>query len=84
MAQFSPQIATGQIPSGFYLTDALLALDRKMQGALLTPVTGETKQDVAACESKRLKRLMSGLRHLYRNCFLSSLVFCFRNVLGSS
>ena len=49
-----------------------------MQGALLVPVTGETKQDVAACESKRLKRLMGGLRHLYRNCSLSSLLFRLR------
>lgn len=41
-----------------------------MMDALLVPTTEKTKVVVAGEEAKRLKRLMSALRHLYRNCFL--------------
>ena len=58
------------MPSGFYLTDSLLALDKIFEGSLLVPTEGSTKQDVAAAESRRLKRLLGALRHLFRNCYL--------------
>lgn len=57
------------MPSGFFLTDAMLALDKILEGALLVPTKTKTKQDLAGEESKRIKRLMSALRHLFRNCF---------------
>lgn len=60
-----------QVPSGFYLTDAMLALDKVMMGCLLVPEAGSTKKDAAAQESKRLKRLLGALRHLFRNCYLA-------------
>lgn len=72
-ASFDP-LCYGQVPSGFYLADALLLLDKMMEDALLIPHNGKTKQMVAGDESKRLKRLVSALRHLYRNCFPVSLV----------
>lgn len=59
------------MPSGFYLTDAMLILDMKMEGCLLVPSGDVTKQMAAANESKRLKKLMGALRHLFRNCFLA-------------
>lgn len=65
-----------QVPSGFLLADAMIQLDSLMEGALLKPGGGdnETKVDVAIAEAKRLKRLMGGLRHLYRNCFMAELL----------
>ena len=65
--------AVRQVPSGFYLTDALLALDKLMGSCLLIPVERGNKTDAAAEESKRLKRLLGSLRHLFRNCYLA---FC--------
>ena len=62
----------GQVPSGFYLADCMLELDRNMGGTLLVPKFKQLKRDVAADEAKRLKRLMGALRHLYRNCFLTT------------
>lgn len=59
------------MPSGFYLTDAMLALDGLMHGCLLVPGADETKQSVASLEAKRLKKLLGSLRHLFRNCFLA-------------
>jgi len=61
----------GEVPSGFYLTDSLIELDRRMGGVLLVPPTNETKETVAATESKRLKKLLGSLRHLFRNSFLA-------------
>lgn len=56
-----------QVPSGFYLTDSLIRLDVLMGRCLLLPTTGQTKQDVAGVEAKRIKKLMGSLRHLFRN-----------------
>ena len=66
-----------QVPSCFYLTDALLELDRLFGHYLLLENNGKTKELVAGEEAKRLKRLMSSLRHLYRNCYLASyFIYC--------
>ena len=71
LASSRPQILQSmclfvQVPSGFFITDALLSLDRRLGGGLLVPAK-DSKQEIAAREAKRLKRLMSALRHLYRN-----------------
>ena len=57
----------GQVPSGFYLADGFLKLDRMFSGSLLVPTTDLSKADLAAREAKRIKRLMGALRHLFRN-----------------
>ena len=51
----------------------MLALDKIYEDNLLIPHSGRTKQIVASEEAKRLKRLMSSLRHLFRNCFPAEL-----------
>lgn len=71
---YSANCGAQQVPSGFYLTDAMLVLDKRMMGCLLVPEAGGTKKDAAAQESKRLKRLLGALRHLYRNCYLAPAV----------
>lgn len=62
---------TGEVPSAFFLADSLVRLDVKMEGGLLIPGPEKTKEIVAGEEAKRLKRLMSTLRHLFRNSFLA-------------
>lgn len=69
-----------QVPSGFYLTDSLIRLDVLMGRCLLLPTTGQTKQDVAGVEAKRIKKLMGSLRHLFRNW---SSLLCFTQVLST-
>lgn len=56
-----------QVPSGFLLADALLMLDEKLGKGLLQPKENFRKQDIAAREAKRMKRLLGALRHLWRN-----------------
>ena len=55
------------------MTDALLILDEKFEGNLLIPDERLQKVDIAARESKRLKKLMGSLRHLFRNSAFSRL-----------
>ena len=68
-----------RIPSGFYLTDVFLYLDRVWFGKLLIPreVDGVMmdKTDLAAHESKKMKCLLSGLRSLWRSSTLASFDF---------
>lgn len=56
-----------QVPSGFFLADAFLLLDKRLEGLLLVTSDKMTKQDLAAREAKRVKKLMGALRHLFRN-----------------
>ena len=56
-----------EVPSGFFLTDALLRLDTFLEGCLLVPRADQTKAEMAGEESKKLKRLQGSLRHLFRN-----------------
>lgn len=67
-----------QCPSGFFLVDALLEMDRRFDGKLLVlpPVNGrmvdtpnDQKLEMATTEVKKLKKLYSALRYLYRNGF---------------
>ena len=56
------------VPSGFYCADVWLYADKLMQGRLLKPTqVGETKAIRAGKEGGRIKRLMSGLRYLWRS-----------------
>lgn len=59
-----------EVPSGFYITDAFLWLDGLLGRGLLVPDKDNTKQTMAASDSKRLKKLMGALRYLFRNSHL--------------
>ena len=60
------------VPSGFFCTDVMLELDRLFEEKLLwSTQPGDTKQVVAAREGSRIKRLMSGLRTLWRSSTMS-------------
>ena len=65
-----------QVPSGFLLTDALLLLDKTYGGKLLVPTADQTKEDLAAREARRIKKLLGALRHLFRNSACSKKVCC--------
>lgn len=60
-----------QVPSQFLLTDAMLKLDEKFNGYLLVCTETETKQDLGGKESRRVKKLLGALRHLFRNSTFS-------------
>ncbi len=63
---------SAQVPSGFFLADALLYLDATLEGCLLVPRADQTKAEMAGEEARKLKRLQGSLRHLYRNSALRS------------
>lgn len=57
-----------RVPSGFFLADMLLILDRLWMGKLLIPLEeGESKQSIAGEEGKKLKMLIGSLRALWRS-----------------
>ena len=58
---------TFQVPSGFYLADALLWADALLGKGLLVPGEDETKVSCAGTEAKRLKKLLGALRYLFRS-----------------
>lgn len=60
-----------KVPSQFLLTDAMLKLDEKFNGYLLVCTETETKQDLGGKESRRVKKLLGALRHLFRNSAVS-------------
>ena len=62
------------MPSGFFVADALLLLDKFLEEGLLVPTSEDTKATLALAEAKRIKKLMGSLRHLFRNSFLSTTV----------
>ena len=68
------------MPSGFYITDAFLWLDSLLGYGLFVPDKDNSKQTLAAQDSKRLKKLMGSLRYLFRNSHLS-FITSFSNVL---
>ena len=56
------------IPSGFFCADVFLYADRLMMGRLLKPsIPEESKTVLAGKEGSKMKRLMSGLRYLWRS-----------------
>ena len=60
-----------RVPSAFFVTDVFLFLDRIWFGKLLQPLNaGETKQSLAAEESKKIKSLIGALRALWRSSSL--------------
>lgn len=57
-----------QVPSGFFLTDVMLALNVLFDCKMLKPrEPHDTVQSVAAREATRLKHLLSSLRYLWRS-----------------
>ena len=70
------------MPSGFYLTDAIIWLDKLLGWGLLVPSPEADKPALAAKEAKRIKKLLGALRHLFRNSYsvlkpLMNIFVCF-------
>jgi len=60
-----------RVPSGFFITDVFLFLDKIWFGKLLKPQQPfETKQHLACEEAKKIKNLMGALRGLWRSSHL--------------
>lgn len=65
--------ACSQVPSGFLLTDVLLALHKRMGSKLLQCTEEDDTLDVVASrEASRLKRLIQALRYLWRSSILAT------------
>ena len=66
-----------KIPSGFFIADVILELDRQLEEKLLLPkegipVTRDFKIERARHEAESIKRLLQALRYLFRNGYLYS------------
>eukprot|EP00435_Cladocopium_sp_Y103_P006735 s4214_g2.t1 len=56
-----------RVPSGFFVADVFLMLDKLWMGRLLIPVEqGDSKQSLASDEAKKIKLLIGALRGLWR------------------
>lgn len=63
-----------RVPSGFFVTDTFLFLDRLWSGKLLIPQEeGDCKKTLACQEAKKLKNLIGALRALWRSSGLVSI-----------
>ena len=63
-----------RVPSGFFITDVFLMLDKFWLGRLLIPLEeGDSKSNLASEESKKIKLLIGALRGLWRSSFLARL-----------
>ena len=60
-------IFKSSVPSGYFLADSLLELDKVMGERLLRPSAGQCKLTLALQEAAKLKKLAGHLRYLYRN-----------------
>ena len=61
-----------RVPSGFFITDVWLKLDKLLGGKALVPRDPQsTKQTLAAREATRTKKLIGALRYLWRSSFLA-------------
>lgn len=56
-----------QVPSGYYLTDAFIYLDKLLKCKLFKPSDNVTRVDLAAHEAVRLKKCIQSLRFLWRS-----------------
>ena len=56
-----------QVPSGFLCADVFLELDKLFEEKVFQPAAPETKQSLAIAEGAKMKRLMGGLRYLWRS-----------------
>ena len=65
-----------EVPSGFFVTDALLYADQLLDGKFLKK-PGESKVVFAGKESVKIKALIGSLRYLWRSSRLNSLVSLF-------
>lgn len=62
-----------RVPSGFFVTDTFLFLDKLWSGKLLIPLEeGDCKKTLACQEAKKLKNLIGALRALWRSSGLVS------------
>ena len=60
-----------RVPSGFFIADCFLMLDKIWLGRLLLPLQeGESKFTLAASEAKKVKTLIGALRTLRRSSHL--------------
>jgi len=59
------------VPSGYFLTDALLELNGMFKDNLLKPVNGGDKLTLALQEAAKLKKLVGHLRYLFRGTVCS-------------
>lgn len=73
VAQFNDRV-----PSAFYITDVFLMLDQLYMKKLLLPLEeGESKETLAASESKKIKLLIGCLKALWRSSTSARFGFCF-------
>ncbi|CAK9091592.1 unnamed protein product [Durusdinium trenchii] len=56
-----------KVPSGYYLTDAFLRLDAKLNRKLFRPKQGECRMFLAGREGVKAKRCVGAIRYLWRN-----------------
>ena len=55
-----------QVPSAYFLTDCYLYLDLSLGKKLFKPVT-DSRQEMAGREGVKAKKMMGGLRYLWRS-----------------
>lgn len=55
-----------QVPSAYFLTDCYLYLDLTLGRRLFKPVS-ESRQEMAGCEGVKAKKMLGGLRYLWRS-----------------
>ena len=55
------------VPSGFLCADVFLAFDAMMDDKVFQPTPPQTRQTLAIAEGAKMKKLMGGLRYLWRS-----------------
>ena len=65
-----------KVPSGYLITDVFLVLNRLLEGKLLVVKDNESVRGRAAEEACRLRKLIQGLRYLYRSSDLVANYVC--------
>ena len=62
------QVFADRVPSGYFLADVFMELDRQLDGTMLQPAgDGLTKAAMAVREGGHLKKVCGHLRYLFRN-----------------
>ncbi|CAE7176053.1 unnamed protein product [Symbiodinium necroappetens] len=67
------------VPSGYFITDVFLVLNRLLEGKLLVVRDNESIRGKAAEEACRLRKLIQGLRYLFRSSDLVANYVCKRS-----
>ena len=78
-----------RVPSGFFIADVFVMLDKLWMGRLLIPLEqGDSKTNLATEESKKIKLLIGALRALWRSSFLARFnmfyIWCLMFLVGYS